>query len=111
MATYILGPNKEEQLDQYPSDELQFELCPNLYYLGKRGIYTDSKGLKIAYISGISNSESQNAWSYSEKDVSDLCDVSLKGNSSFRGVDILLVSQWPSNIIEHGSKEVIYEIC
>lgn len=35
VSTYILGPNKEEQIDQYPRDESQFELCPNVYYLGK----------------------------------------------------------------------------
>lgn len=77
------------------------------YFLGKRGIYTDSKGLKIAYVSGIASTDSNSAWTYSEKDVSDLCDVSLKGNASFRGVDILLVSQWPSDIISDTSKKVL----
>ncbi|XP_023021689.2 CWF19-like protein 1 [Leptinotarsa decemlineata] len=106
VITYILGPNKEDHLREYPSDESEFELCPNVYYLGKRGVYTDSKGLKIAYISGLSGTDSVGPWTYSEKEVSELCDVCLKGNPSFRGVDILLSSQWPSNIIAEDSKEV-----
>lgn len=73
---------------------------------GKRGIYTDSKGLKIAYISGTASTDSNSSWTYSEKDVSDLCDLSIKGNASFRGVDILLSSQWPSNIISESSQKV-----
>ncbi|KAG5899542.1 hypothetical protein JTB14_008228 [Gonioctena quinquepunctata] len=106
VTTYILGPNTKDHVSEYPTDESQFELCPNVYYLGKRGVYTDSKGLKIAYISGVSGTNSSGSWTYSEKDVSELCDVCLKGNPSFRGVDILLSCQWPSNIVAEGSKEV-----
>lgn len=100
IPTYILGPNKEDQLDQYPIDESDYELCTNVYYLGKRGIYNDSKGLKIAYISGMGGSEKEEPWTYNKKDVADLCDAALRGNASFRGVDILLSSQWPAGIIE-----------
>lgn len=46
-------------------------------------------------------------WNYTEKDVADLCDTSLKGNPSFRGIDVLLISQWPSGIIAETSKEVL----
>ncbi|XP_028132527.1 CWF19-like protein 1 homolog [Diabrotica virgifera virgifera] len=106
IPTYILGPNKQEHVDEYPSDESQFEICNNVYYLGKRGVYTDSKGIKIAYISGVSGKNSSTVCGYNEKDVSDLCDVCVKGNPSFRGVDILLSSQWPSNVIHEGAKNV-----
>lgn len=58
-------------------------------------------------MSGLSGTESNGSWTYSEKDVSDLCDVSLKGNPSFRGVDILMVSQWPTDIIASTSKDVM----
>ncbi|XP_050296016.1 CWF19-like protein 1 homolog isoform X2 [Anthonomus grandis grandis] len=99
IPTYILGPNKEDQLKEYPEDESQFEICHNIYYLGKRGIYSDSKGLKIAYVSGIANTAKSEPWTYNEKDISDLCDISLRGNPSFRGVDVLLTSQWPDGVI------------
>ncbi|XP_056630203.1 CWF19-like protein 1 homolog [Diorhabda sublineata] len=105
IPTYILGANKEDHVTEYPADDSQFELCPNVYYLGKRGIYTDSKGVKIAYISGIAETNSKKAWTYSEKDISDLCDVVYR-NPSFRGVDILLTSQWPSNIISDETKNI-----
>ncbi|CAH1125889.1 unnamed protein product [Ceutorhynchus assimilis] len=100
VPTYILGPNKEDQVKEYPPDESQFELCSNVYYLGKRGIYSDSKGLRIAYLSGIASTDKTDIWTHNEKDVSDLCDAALKGNAAFRGVDILLTSQWPSGIID-----------
>ncbi|KAJ8960251.1 hypothetical protein NQ318_003976 [Aromia moschata] len=104
IPTYILGPNQEDHVSQYPSDDSEFELCNNMYYLGKRGIYTDSKGLKIAYISGVSGKDTQGPWTYSEKEVSQLCDLCVRGKSSFRGVDILLSSQWPQGIVAENSK-------
>ncbi|KAJ8980670.1 hypothetical protein NQ317_013282 [Molorchus minor] len=104
IPTYILGPNKEDHSRLYPSDDSEFELCNNVYYLGKRGVYTDSKGLKIAYMSGVSGRDTQEPWIYNEKDVSDLCDVCIRGNPAFRGIDILLTSQWPSGIVADTSK-------
>lgn len=73
------------------------------FNVGKRGVYTDSKGLKIAYISGIVDKE-EKLWTYTTKDARDLCDVCVKGNPSFRGVDILLTSNWPSNIIDNSNQ-------
>lgn len=35
VPTYILGPTKEDHVNEYPEDESQFELCPNVYYLGQ----------------------------------------------------------------------------
>ncbi|XP_066249101.1 CWF19-like protein 1 [Euwallacea similis] len=104
IPTYILGPNAEHQFKEYPQDEAQFELCTHVYYLGKRGIYNDSKGLKIAYLSGLSSDQSS-LYSCTEQDVLELCDAALKGNASFRGIDILLTSQWPQKIV-HDGKEV-----
>lgn len=36
IPTYILGPNKEDHLSLYPVNESDCELCPNVYYLGKK---------------------------------------------------------------------------
>uniref|UniRef100_A0AAR5Q6T1 Cwf19-like C-terminal domain-containing protein n=2 Tax=Dendroctonus ponderosae TaxID=77166 RepID=A0AAR5Q6T1_DENPD len=106
IPTYILGPTNQDQLAEFPKEEADFELCPNVYYLGKRGIYNDSKGLKVAYLSGLVCSGDKNKWNYDESDVSDLCDVALKGSPSFRGVDVLLTSQWPAGIVDRGKVNV-----
>lgn len=73
--------------------------------MGKRGVYTDSKGLKIAYISGLGGKESSD-WQYSSKDVEELYNACVRGNAAFRGVDILLTSQWPENVMNNDSKKV-----
>lgn len=102
VPTYILGANKADHT-QFFSDS-QYELCPNVYYLGKRGLYTSSGGLKIAYISGVhSDTEpnSDSAFKYTVKDVQELYDVCVRGNSNFRGIDILLSSQWPSGVAKN----------
>lgn len=66
--------------------------------LGKRGLYTSSGGLKIAYISGVASETDEPSHGYTAKDASALYDVCVRGNPSFRGVDILLSSQWPAGI-------------
>lgn len=45
VPTYILGPTKEDHVTEYPVDESQFELCPNVYYLGKYTLYSCSVSL------------------------------------------------------------------
>jgi hypothetical protein len=81
------------------------ELCENVYCLGKRGVYTDSKGLRIAYVSGIASKESSD-FEYSSKDVMELYNACVRGNASFRGVDVLLTSQWPTDAMRHDSKQI-----
>ncbi|KAL3285574.1 hypothetical protein HHI36_000104 [Cryptolaemus montrouzieri] len=96
LPTYVLGPNKDDHLALYPQEDE--ELCPNVFYLGKRGIFTNSKGLRIAYISGIGSLDSREAYNYNGSDITELFDLCVRGNPAFRGVDILLSSQWPTNI-------------
>lgn len=101
MPTFILGPNTENVATCY---ENTTEICPNLTYLGKRGLYTLSSGLKIAYLSGIEG-EASSVWQFDKEDVksvknSCLC-KSLLGE--YRGIDILLTSQWPKGIYEKES--------
>ncbi|XP_019880026.1 CWF19-like protein 1 [Aethina tumida] len=110
IPTYILGPNKDEHIQYYPKGEIEFEICENLYYLGKRGIYTGNQGLKIAYLSGIYGN-TLGKTSYTAKDASDLYDICLKGNPVFRGVDILLTSQWPNGIADNLDKPQIFFGC
>lgn len=104
IPTYILGPNTPEHVKFYPKDD-SLELCNNVYCLGKRGVYTDSKGVKIAYISGIAGKESSD-YEYSSQDVTELYNACVRGNPCFRGVDILLTSQWPTDVSKYDPKKV-----
>lgn len=99
VPTYIVGPNRESDLKHY-SDGDGYEMCQNLTYLGKRGLYTASSGLKIAYLSGVEKVTDDNkSVSFNELDVICTKNSCLKGQPSFRGVDILLTSPWPDGII------------
>ncbi|XP_029051713.1 CWF19-like protein 1 [Osmia bicornis bicornis] len=98
VPTYIIGPNRESDVDNYP-DVDGCEMCQNLTYLGKRGLYTASSGLKIAYISGTEdNSSETKVTCFNEGDAMAVKQACLKGQPSFRGIDILLSSPWPDGI-------------
>lgn len=110
----------------YPEEDE--ELCTNLFYLGehvdfrqkvfisvnltilgKRGLYTGINGLRITYVSGISSSASKEPFNYDTNDISELFDLCVRGNPAFRGVDILLTSQWPAQMLVDPEK--VTSIC
>jgi hypothetical protein len=98
VPTYIIGPNSEKYIKHYPNIN-GCELCNNLTYLGKHGLYTSSSGLKITYLSGVEKNENDpKECTFDGNDVLALRNSCLKGCPSFRGVDILLTSQWPAGI-------------
>lgn len=98
VPTYIIGANRDSDLNNYPDID-GCEICQNLTYLGKRGLYTASSGLKIAYISGTeSNSSEVKPACFSESDVMSIKQACLKGQPSFRGIDILMSSPWPADV-------------
>ncbi|XP_046435510.1 CWF19-like protein 1 [Neodiprion fabricii] len=120
VPTYVIGPNTEADVEHYPDID-GCEICPNLTYLGRRGLYNSSSGLKIAYISGVENSNSARSsgtYNFNQTDVTAIRDICLKGQPSFRGVDILLSSPWPQDVTNldpnnpqfkyHGSKLVAW---
>lgn len=69
--------------------------------LGRRGLYTGSSGLTVAYLSGIETSSSGESGTsdtrFTAVDIDDLRQ-SLIGIGQFRGVDLLLTSQWPRGV-------------
>lgn len=75
------------------------ELCPNLFYLGRRSTITTSEGIKIATLGGTLQGPSEGNESvlndytpqYSDEDVNILC--------ATRDVDILVTSDWPAGVI------------
>ncbi|PBC31219.1 CWF19 protein [Apis cerana cerana] len=98
VPTYIIGANRQADLNNYPEID-GCEICQNLTYLGKRGLYTASSGLKIAYIGGIeSNSSEMKSICFDENDVMSIKQACLKGQPSFRGIDILMSSPWPADV-------------
>ncbi|XP_064384037.1 CWF19-like protein 1 [Halichondria panicea] len=106
LPTFILGPCWTEH-GQFYGDLSRDggELCPNVTCLGQRGVYSASSGLRVAYLSG-----SYQGRTYQHQDKGDNLlrpyftdsDVSwLEGECSgegYRGVDILLTSDWPGAV-------------
>ncbi|XP_063698565.1 CWF19-like protein 1 homolog [Culicoides brevitarsis] len=99
--TYILGPTTEASNAFFSTlDMNDDEICQNLSYLGKRGLYTTSSGLRIAYLSGTeakSDETETPAWQFTKKDVIAVRDSCLASKSSgeYRGVDVLITAQEP----------------
>lgn len=102
VPTYILGPTKENLSKNY-ENVVDGEICPNLTYLGRRGLYTLSNGTKIAYLSGIekpSNAKDEEFY-FQMSDIESVrnsCLVNKSVASDYRGIDILLTSQWPQGV-------------
>lgn len=105
MPTYILGPSNPEHAKLYENLD-NGEICTNLTYLGRRGLYTVSTGVKIAYVSGVEASDGAESteWNFNEADVRSVMTSCLASNNSvgdYRGVDILMTSTWPSGVREN----------
>lgn len=100
VPTYILGPNHAKHAQYYENLD-DGEICPNLTYLGRRGLYTVSSGLRIAYVSGIEapDSESTSIYNFKMDDVKSVANACIASNNTsgeYRGIDILMSSQWPN---------------
>lgn len=85
-------------------------------YVGKRGLYTLTSGVKVAYLSGLEkvddghNPTGDEKQIFFDKDdilsIRNSCVVSKTIASDYKGVDILLTSQWPCGIYEDHVSEV-----
>ena len=79
--------------------------------VGRRGLYTGSSGLTVVYLSGIESSggSSREATTddahFTAVDVDNLRQ-SLTGVGQFRGVDLLLTSQWPRGVEKYATTAV-----
>ncbi|XP_023292578.2 CWF19-like protein 1 homolog [Lucilia cuprina] len=104
IPTYILGPSRKN-LMKYYENIIDGEICPNLTYLGRRGLYTLTNGTKIAYLSGLekpSDCRGEEIYFQMEdiESVRNSCLVNKSVSSDYRGIDILLTSQWPYGVSE-----------
>ncbi|KAM6987046.1 CWF19-like protein 1 [Aplochiton taeniatus] len=104
--TYILGAASQETVKFFPSAD-GCELAENITYLGRRGVFTGASGLQIAYVSGREAlQEPAPSHCYTSKDLVALV-APLINNSKFKGVDILLTSQWPRGVWKFGNNPEI----
>ncbi|KAM9327368.1 CWF19-like protein 1 [Pholidichthys leucotaenia] len=100
--TYILGAASQETVKNFPNAD-GCELAENITYLGRRGVFTGVSGLQIAYVSGQEAvQEPAPAHCFTSKDLLALV-TPLTSSSKFRGVDILLTSQWPRGVWHFGN--------
>ncbi|KAL4225333.1 hypothetical protein ACF0H5_016021 [Mactra antiquata] len=102
VSVLILGPNKSNHVDLY-KDNQGAELCENVTYLGKKGFYTGSSGLQLAYLSGTESEILSDSTSFNTVDTSTLTDA-IKNDTKFKGVDLLITSQWPSGVEKYASE-------
>lgn len=109
--TYILGAASQDTAKNFSSAD-GCELAENITYLGRRGVFTGVSGLQIAYVSGREAlQEPAPAHCFTSKDLSALV-APLTSSSKFRGVDILLTSQWPRGVWNYGNNpEVNTKFC
>nr|XP_054752247.1 CWF19-like protein 1 [Lytechinus pictus] len=100
LPTYILGPNHPDHSLFFDNQE-GGDVCENLTFLGKRGIYSTASGLQIAYLSGLESAgRPDDGCHFSRGDI-DALGLPLISNSKFKGVDVLLTSQWPANVTQY----------
>ncbi|KAI4888468.1 hypothetical protein NFI96_015928 [Prochilodus magdalenae] len=100
--TYVLGAASQETVKYFPSSD-GCELADNIICLGRKGIFTGASGLQIAYVSGReAQQEPAPAHCFTAKDVTALL-TPLMSSSKFKGVDILLTSQWPRGVWQYGN--------
>ncbi|XP_072022054.1 CWF19-like protein 1 [Amphiura filiformis] len=103
MPTYILGANKVEHL-KFFAEPNGCEIAENVTFLGKKGTFTGTSGLQIAYMSGIEQEDAaiKEPHHFNKADV-DALGMPLVSDSKFRGVDVLLTSQWPLGVAKYAS--------
>lgn len=102
ISTLILGPTKSE-LEIYYSGQEGEELCEGVTYLGRQGKFTGSSGLQIAYLSGLENTGSKGEdCCFTANDARTLI-APVVNDTAFKGVDILITSQWPKDVEKYGS--------
>ncbi|KAI6190142.1 Coiled-coil domain-containing protein 75 [Aphelenchoides bicaudatus] len=97
--TYILGPRCLETAQYYHGLQDGDEICPNLTYLGKKGILFSAWGLSIGYLSGV-ESKTSNIFQFTNEDVDEIM-LPIRSKPDFVGVDILLTTEWPKDVEKH----------
>eukprot|EP00123_Amoebidium_parasiticum_P001421 comp12500_c0_seq1/m.7457 comp12500_c0_seq1/g.7457 ORF comp12500_c0_seq1/g.7457 comp12500_c0_seq1/m.7457 type:complete len:626 (-) comp12500_c0_seq1:152-2029(-) len=111
IPTYVLGGTRRHHAKFFAAIPNGGDLAPNIHYLGRRGIFKTAEGLTIAYLSGIYDASTINAIvaddlrpSYTRQDVDQA--VGLANTATFKGVDILLTTEWSKGVTRLTSQQV-----
>ncbi|PVV02061.1 hypothetical protein BB560_001256 [Smittium megazygosporum] len=125
VSTLIISGNKNlpSSLEKKVDPIKGGEICDNLFYLGKSGIYVTSEGIKIAFLSGLppppndssdskDNEQTETSCHFSIEDVDRLVEFSKKLTPSINYsdeedyvplIDILVTFPWPSHVQKHSA--------
>ncbi|KAH9519188.1 hypothetical protein Btru_074929 [Bulinus truncatus] len=108
VSTLILGPTKPE-LTIFFNGVDGSELCDGVTYLGKQGRFTGSSGLQIAYLSGFESSTGKgDDCTFTAEDCYSLI-APITSDPNYKGIDILMTSQWPKGVEKYGSSTNVSE--
>lgn len=110
VTTYVFGPSKPEHVPLYCEEGS--EIVPNVIYMGKRGIFTTSADVKIAYLTGLSRRELGKELpmcTFEPSDCSAVRDACFRGQSEYRGVDMLITTLWPAGIQQDETQKIDVE--
>ncbi|XP_072942525.1 CWF19-like protein 1 [Epargyreus clarus] len=107
VPTYVFGPTNPEHVAYYCEEG--GEIAPNIIYMGRRGLFTTSSEIKIAYLSGLSRRELGKEvpmCMFEPSDCLAVRDACLRGQSEFRGVDVLITNLWPAGVQQDDLQKV-----
>lgn len=110
VTTYVFGPSNPDHVHHYCEEGS--EIVPNVIYMGRRGLFNTSTDVKIAYLTGLSRRELGKdvpMCTYEPSDCSAVRDACFRGQSEFRGVDVLITTLWPSGIQQDECQKVDVE--
>ena len=80
---------------------LKTEIKVSFVITGKKGLYTGSSGLQLAYLSGMESEIVSDSTNFNAIDITSLTSP-VVNDSKFKGVDILITSQWPKGVEKYG---------
>lgn len=98
LATYYTSGSSPFPDSVQQKLEADQDVCPNLFFLGRKGTFTTTEGVKIVNLGGNLNpNEVQNAEAISKVDPRYL-DTDARGLHGANSAHILLTNEWPKNI-------------
>ncbi|CAG4946990.1 unnamed protein product [Colias eurytheme] len=110
VTTYVFGPSDPNHVKYY--GEEGSEIVPNVIYMGRRGIFTTSADVKIAYLTGLSRRELGKeipSCMFEPSDCSAVRDACYRAQSEYRGIDVLITTLWPMGIQQDECQKVNVE--
>eukprot|EP01134_Creolimax_fragrantissima_P005921 CFRG5921T1 len=112
LPIYILGPVDHTQLNYYASVLEGGDVCDEVHFLGRQGVFTTLEGLRVAFLSGtydalafdsLPHSLDEQRTSYVTKDCTALIEKSRE--TGYAGVDLLLTSDWPKDVYRYTQED------